>query len=196
MTEEQIAKIVDEIIAREGRGKFTNRKNDRGGPTYEGITWKTYRAWCRQNGHELLSSAQFEAFAKDAAKDPKHPLNQRVREIYTAEYVDRFLPLPAGLREMTIDAGVNCGWPRSARWCQKLCGVAQDGIIGPATLRAARELWKQGRYVRRAALTDLACERMEYYGRLCRRHPDQLANIIGWTRRTFKVLQESVGVAK
>lgn len=196
MDEERIGVIVDGIVVREGGWKYTNRKHDRGGRTFGGCTMKTYNAWLRHQGLPVLAEAQFEAEAKAAAKDPGHPMRGNVRALYRHEYIERFLPLPKGLREAVIDAGVNSGWPRAARWCQKIVGTAEDGVIGPATLRAARELWKQGAAARRDALTDFSRERMEFCIKLARSKPAQMANLLGWSNRTFGVLKEAQGEAR
>ena len=45
--------------------------------------------------------------------------------------------LPPPLAFITFDAAVNCGVGAAARWLQAALGVAQDGVIGPATIAAA-----------------------------------------------------------
>ena len=191
MDQAKIDEIIDGIIEREGKGKYTDRKNDRGGPTFEGVTWKTYASWCRKHGREALGKDDFAVIGRCAAKDPNHALRRQVREIYCEEYIDRFRGLPKGLREMTIDAGVNCGWPRAARWTQQAVGAHPDGVVGPATLRAARELWRTAA-ARRAALIEITGQRLEFYVRLARRRPQQMANLLGWTRRAVAVLGEAM----
>ena len=191
MDEAKIAAVVDDIIDREGRGKFTNRKADRGGPSFEGITWKTYNAWLRKQGKPALTQDEFATIGRCAAKDPRHALRRHVREIYRETYVDPFKALPRGLREMTIDAGVLSGWPRAARWAQQVVDAPQDGVIGPITLRRARDVWRTAGE-RRKALVDFADLRLDFYIALARRKPQQMANLRGWKNRTMAVLAETL----
>lgn len=44
--------------------------------------------------------------------------------------------LPAGVDYMVFDLAVNSGTNRAIRYLQRAVGVADDGVIGPATLRA------------------------------------------------------------
>lgn len=194
MEREKINAIVDDLIEREGRWKYTNRKNDLGGPTFAGVTLKTLNKWSKKHGGEALTPAEFESAARAATKDPNHPLRNNVRVIYEGEFIKPFVGLPRGLRELTIDAGVNCGWPRAARWCQQAVGSHPDGIVGPKTLRKARDLWRK-QDARRAALVDFSGQRLEYYGRLCKRRPEQVENLVGWQRRTIAVLGEAMEVS-
>jgi len=40
------------------------------------------------------------------------------------------------LRALVVDAGVNHGVRRAAKWLQRAAGVEEDGIVGPRTLAA------------------------------------------------------------
>ena len=197
MTEEQIAQIIGEVVDREGGYVFSNRKNDLGKHTFAGVLLRTYNAWLRRRGAPALTAAQFEKDARAAAKSPKHPMRENVRTIYREEYIDRFKALPKGLRETIIDAAVNVGWPRAARWLQGVVGAPQDGVVGPITLRRARDLWRQGKAARLGALLAVADIRMTFYVKLARRKPEtQLSNLLGWKNRTFDVLREEVEALK
>ena len=184
---------VDEIIRREGGYVFSNRKNDRGGATFAGLTYTNYNAIGRATRQwpGLNGVPAFEREARAAEKDPKHPMRQRVRFAFKYEYLDRFKGLPAGLREMTQDAAINCGWKTAAKWVQKAVGAAPDGIVGPDTLRAARDMWRKGGD-RRAVMLSMTKQRLERYGRLCQRKPAQVENLVGWQRRAMAVLTETM----
>lgn len=58
--------------------------------------------------------------------------------IYRANYWDACCcsGLPAGVDLLVFDGAVNSGPNRSAKWLQAAVGVAQDGRIGPQTIRA------------------------------------------------------------
>jgi lysozyme family protein len=63
---------------------------------------------------------------------------EEAQAIYKTEYWDKMRGdnLPPTLALLVFDAAVNCGPSRAAKWLQVAVGVAQDGIIGPATLAA------------------------------------------------------------
>lgn len=63
---------------------------------------------------------------------------QDVRELYKRDYwiraqCDR---LPPALAFQVFDGAVNSGIGTSIRWLQAAAGVAQDGVVGPLTIRA------------------------------------------------------------
>lgn len=61
------------------------------------------------------------------------------KQIYRRDYWNamRADELPAGIRYVVFDAAVNSGVRQATLWLQRALGVADDGIIGPITLRAA-----------------------------------------------------------
>ena len=60
------------------------------------------------------------------------------RAIYRRDFWDRLQcdALPLAARFQVFDAAVNSGPGNAARWLQAAAGVAQDGLIGPATRQA------------------------------------------------------------
>ena len=67
---------------------------------------------------------------------------QDAQAIYRRDYWDkcRCGELPEGVAFDVFDAAVNSGPAQAARWLQAAVGAKVDGIIGPATLAAARKL--------------------------------------------------------
>ena len=63
---------------------------------------------------------------------------ERASEIYWFEYWTkcRAHQMPAKVGEVVANIAVNAGHGRASRWLQAALGVAQDGNIGPLTLRA------------------------------------------------------------
>ena len=66
---------------------------------------------------------------------------QDVAPLYKANYWDKISgdSLPLGIDYATFDMAVNSGVSRAAKTLQQVCGVGQDGEIGPATIAAAEE---------------------------------------------------------
>jgi lysozyme family protein len=112
------------VLAHEGG--YTNHPDDPGGPTNFGITISDYRKYVKPDA----SAADVRAMALDEAK-----------AIYRAKYWDALCcdALSPGLDYAVFDYGVNSGIGRAAKVLQRTLDVAQDGVIGPVTLAAAKK---------------------------------------------------------
>jgi len=106
-------------------GGWSDHPHDNGGATMYGITIGTLSAW---RGRPV-SKAEVKALTKDEAL-----------QIYRAWYWQpvRGDDLPAGVDLVAFDPAVNSGPSRGAKWLQAAVGVAQDGMVGPATVKAAQ----------------------------------------------------------
>ena len=96
-------------------GGYVNHPKDPGGETQFGITKRSYP-------HLNI---------RDLTLDD-------ARAIYRRDCWDRLQcdALPLAARFQVFDAAVNSGPGNAARWLQAAAGVAQDGLIGPATRQA------------------------------------------------------------
>jgi len=139
---------------------YTDDKHDSGGATKYGISQKAYP----DINIFLLT-------------------RRRAMAIYFTDYWLRGKcdKLPSCLALPHFDACVNVGVTRATKLLQGALGVADDGIIGPKTLAAAR---KKGC----TALRDLGALRIMHYVSLIVRHPTQIRFMYGWVRRTFDVV--------
>lgn len=110
----------DRLLGHEGEYSF--HKDDPGGETMWGVTYRV----ARQYGF----TGEMRYLPRDLAK-----------QIYRDRYwnVVRADDMPAGLRFDLFDAAVNSGPKQAVKWLQQVLGVADDGIVGPMTLKAARE---------------------------------------------------------
>ena len=104
-------------------GGYVNHPNDPGGATRFGVTERVARA----NGYQ----GDMRVF----------PI-EKAQEIYRKLYWDavRAEELPAAVRFDVFDAAVNSGVSQAAKWLQRALGVRDDGVIGPATVAAARDV--------------------------------------------------------
>lgn len=165
--------IINEILRREGWGKYTNRPSDRGGPTKWGITQK---AWSDYIGRPATID------------DVKSITDYQARRFYRTEYIegpnfDRIVnPL---LQEFVIDCGVNHGVSRAARWLQQVIGVKADGRVGPVTLSRVNSVHPA------ATLLRLIGVRQRFYAQIASDQlpadPD-LPNLRGWINRAAEFL--------
>lgn len=110
-----------EVLRHEGG--YVNDPADPGGETNMGISKRSYP---RENIRGMTRA--------------------RAAQIYRRDFWDRLRcdDLPAGLDLVVFDAGVNSGQDRGARWFQRALGVKEDGLVGPATIAAARATGASG----------------------------------------------------
>ena len=108
-------------------GGFSDHSADPGGKTRYGIT---------------------EAVARDVGYrgDMRELPLDLAQRIYKDRYWDAVQAeaLPVDVRYIVFDGAVNSGITQSAKWLQRACGVKDDGIVGPATIRAANSLASDG----------------------------------------------------
>lgn len=106
-------------------GGWSDHPKDPGRATMRGVTIGTYAAFKGRSVTKAelrnISTAEIEA-------------------IYRQRYWDKVRgdDLPRGLDLVTFDPAVNSGPIRGAKWLQSALGVAQDGKIGPVTIKAAQ----------------------------------------------------------
>jgi lysozyme family protein len=108
-------------------GGYSDHRDDPGGKTRYGVTEAVAReVGYRGNMREL-------------------PL-ELAQRIYKDKYWDAVQAenLPADVRYPLFDAAVNSGPAQAAKWLQRACGVKDDGVIGPQTIRAANALHPEG----------------------------------------------------
>jgi lysozyme family protein len=104
-------------------GGYVDNPADPGGATNWGITQAVARAHGYAGDMRELPQSLAESIAK-------------------AEYWDAVQgdQLPAPLDFQVLDGAYNSGTGQSARWLQRLIGVAIDGDIGPLTIKAVQSM--------------------------------------------------------
>lgn len=124
MRPDDAERIVTNLIRREGGFVFTNRKDDRGGATFAGVTqaaWDTYRR-------------RWGVLGPSSVGDLNPPT---VRAFYQREHVDPLMGLEdLSLAGLVADSTVQHG-ARGVRWLQSAVGAATDGIMGTHTTELA-----------------------------------------------------------
>lgn len=167
-----MSKVIDDLIRREG-DTYTNRPNDRGGPTKYGITQKTLSAYRgRQVTPEEVAALE----------------EEEARTIYNLEYVKRpkFDLLPQALSELMIDSGVQHGQSRATRWLQAAAGLPaaqRDGVIGSVTLAAVSRVGENAAYRR------VLASRCKFYGLIITLDHTQAENAAGWANRLAEFIE-------
>ena len=86
---------------------------------------------------------------------------------------------------MVFDAAVNSGPKRGIEWMQAGLGVNVDGQVGPNTLAAANACVDGFDGEKMYKIMDA---RATFLARLVQNKPAQAAFLLGWWRRTLRVL--------
>ena len=101
--------------------------------------------------------------------------------IYRRDFWDaiRAGELPFGAAFQLMDGAVNSGIPQALRWVQRAVGVADDGLVGPVTLKA----------IKAADVSDVIMNfnglRLDFMTRL----KNWKENSAGWARRIAQNLR-------
>ncbi len=108
----------DRLMGHEGG--YSNNPADPGGETMWGVTKR------------VAVAGGWTGSMKDFPRD-------RAKQVYRFEYWDAIKAeqLPESLRFDVFDAAVNSGIKQAVKWLQYAIGAEPDGLIGPATLKAA-----------------------------------------------------------
>lgn len=91
--------------------------------------------------------------------------------------------MPARLAILHFDGCVNHGITNAAKFLQRALGVADDGVIGPATLARLQSADEQ-------QVCDNICrQRADFYRAIVERRPNQARFLNGWLTRISEVGQ-------
>ena len=114
---DQFILFINRILGHEGG--YSNHPADKGGETNWGITKTTARA----NGY---------------TGDMRFLSREQAIEIYRKAFWEKYQcdKLPSALAFQYFDACVNHGASHAAKFLQRACGVAADGMVGEQTLAA------------------------------------------------------------
>lgn len=166
-------KTINHIIAVEGG--YVDNPLDSGGPTKYGITRQTAREYgYNEDMHNLPRTVAF--------------------QIYEIEFWDKLsgdqlVGLSENIAKEVVDTAVNTGKTRAVKFLQESLNVLnrrgtlyddidEDGLIGPATLKALRAYLKQREEI--ALLHALNCLQGTFYIELAQRREKDEAFIYGW----------------
>lgn len=168
---DKLEQALDWLLEEEGG--WSNHPADRGGATMYGVTQSTYNAWRKKKGRPSQSVSKI---SKEEAK-----------ELYNEEYwkaasCDK---LPWPISYLVFDAAVNSGVKRAILWLQTGLHCQPDGVVGSATIRAAEQAVSSGNT---SALLGIVDARTVFLARLIQSKPSQAAFLLGWWRRTQRLL--------
>lgn len=150
-------------------GGWADHPKDPGGATMKGVTLANFRRYVKPN----------------ATKDDLRKItDQQIATVYRRFYWDEVngASLPDGIDYAVFDFAVNSGPSRAAKHLQGAVGVAQDGKVGPATIKAARAVLP-ATTIHKLSDSRLAfLKRLKTWGTFGK----------GWTRRVQEVRAEAL----
>lgn len=111
-------------------------------------------------------------------------------EIYRKDYWGKSkseeLPYPLSL--VHVDGAVNAGIGQQTKFLQRVCGVDDDGILGPKTLKSALQTCEE-EGVKNVCLGIIAL-RTKFYKDLAEKKPEKARFLNGWLNRLEKLKKE------
>lgn len=153
-------------------GGWSDHPADPGGATMKGVTLANFRRFVKPG----------------ATKDDLRKItDEQVATVYRRFYWDAVAgaELPGGVDYAVFDFAVNSGPDRAAKYLQGIVGAKQDGKIGPATLKAIRDM------MRATVINDLCDKRMAFLKGL----KTWSTFGKGWTSRVSAVRAEALKMA-
>lgn len=186
--EEALKKIL--II----EGKYSNDPIDNGGETYKGIARKFHPHWL---GWRIIDNAKkLESFP--GGLDKNKTLQNHVKALYKKQYWDAINgdKMPnQHIAEEVLDAGVNIGIRRSARFLQESINLLNrnqasqedliiDGVIGNQSINALKKTLKLDKSNQYVLILLNIFQGMRYIN-ILRANPSQEKYTRGWIKRTI-----------
>lgn len=145
MTEQNYHICLDHVLKSEGG--YINDPDDTGGPTNMGVTLRNFRKY-------VMPHAEID--------DLKKLTREQAATVYRQHYWNavRANELPNGLDYAMFDFAVNSGPTRAIKFLQRIVGTAQDGRLGPDTMKVATT--RDTGYL----IDTLCSDRLDWYKRL------------------------------
>lgn len=160
--------VIDKTIAAEGGDQYTDRPNDRGGPTKFGVTLNTLK--------QVTPDA--------TANDVKNLTEDSAKDIYTDLYwkAGKIDSMPIQVQDLVFDMNVNHGLHGSGIILQRALNslgsdVDVDGKIGNGTLNAMND------YDPKKLRDAIISQRTKWVENIVKNDPSQQENLKGWKNR-------------
>ena len=149
-------------------GGFSNHPLDSGGATMRGVTFNTYKAYCKKKN---LPTPTIQQLKKLSTQDALDVLRVLFWEPLKASQINN-----QSIADLIVD---NC-WGSGLGYVkiiQRVLGVTPDGVIGPLTLSKINTLPQSQLH------KSLKDRRKLYYERVVANNPSQKVFLKGWLNR-------------
>ena len=161
-----VNKLVPHIVKWEGG--LVNDPDDLGGLTNKGVTYKTYKAYCKKKGKEATEEALINLTDEEFA------------DILKTMYWDACKGdniVSQSVANAIVDWAWNSGVVTTVKEVQKVLEVKSDGVIGNITLAAINSQSPLPLFGK------IQQARLAYLDRICVARPANNKFKIGWVRR-------------
>lgn len=162
-----VNKLVPHILKWEGG--MVNDPDDLGGLTNMGVTFKTYKSYCRRKGYPSPTEDRLANLSMDEFTDI---LKTMYWDACKADNIES-----QSVANAIVDWAWNSGTATAVKEVQKVLGVKADGIIGNITLSAINS---------RSPLPlfgQIQQSRIAYIDRICNSRPANNKFRRGWINR-------------
>ena len=150
--------------------KYTNDKNDKGGPTKYGITLATWRkVGYDKNGDGKINEEDVKLLTNE---DYNRVFKNNFWDACQADSIN-----DQSVANMLVDFAYNSGISRASKYIQKIVGATVDGIIGTKTIGKINSY----KFGQKALFETLKKERIKYLKKIG--VGSQEIYLKGWLRR-------------
>lgn len=166
--------LVPHILKWEGG--WVNDPDDLGGATNKGVTYRTYKLYCKRNGKPVPT-----------IENLKKLTNREFTDILKSMYWDACRADEINSQSVAnaiVDWGWHSGTSTAAKEVQKVLGVTADGIIGNVTLAAINSKSPLPLF---GAIQQA---RKNYIERICLARPANKKFVRGWYNRINSLTYE------
>lgn len=156
---------------------YHDKKTDRGGPTFIGVTLSTFRGWCKTQGQTLPASrsAQTAALKALAFDEWRRIAKSLFWDPSRADMIE-----DQRIATMVVDQRW-VGGVAMIKAFQRALALVPDGIVGPKTLAALNAP------DRTSTLETLRAAAIRRYNSIADRDPSQGINLRGWINRVNSI---------
>lgn len=168
----KVDKLVPHILKFEGG--WSDDPDDLGNETMMGVTYKTYKLYCKRNGYPQPTIEQLKNLSMDEFTDILKTMYWdacRADEIVSQSVADSI-----------VDWAWNSGTATAVKEVQRILGVKDDGVIGNITL-AAINSWSP-----LPLFGQIKQARLVYLERICNARPANRKFMRGWLNRVDSIL--------
>lgn len=169
-----VARLVPHILKFEGG--WSNDPDDIGGATNKGVTFNTYKHYCRMSSKPIPSIGDLRRLTNEEFEDI---LKTMYWNACKADFIES-----QSVANAIVDWAWHSGTVTAVKEIQKVLGVTTDGIIGNVTLAAINS---------RSPLPLFGAiqqARIAYLERICNARPANQKFMKGWLRRVHDLYFE------
>ena len=166
--------LVPHILKWEGG--WVNDPDDLGGATNKGVTFKTYKAYCKRKGYPQPTSERLKNVSDEQFTDI---LKTMYWDVCKADQIES-----QSVANSLVDWAWNSGNTTAIKEVQKILGVKADGIVGSITLSAINSQSPLPLFGK------IHQARIAYIERICKSRPANEKFRNGWFNRINSLIYE------